>query len=101
ETLRRAREHPVLAGELFGHALDRALDAERLAAADAMEWLFLLETAGGRGRQSRIARRGPRKSAASAARDCRRALRSGTPIRRRGKACIPRRRSRRRRRARP
>src|SRR5712691_5597075 len=36
-------EHPVLALELGGDALDRALDAERLAAADAMERLLLLE----------------------------------------------------------
>ena len=45
--LRRALEHPVLAFELGGDALDRALDAERLAAADALERLFLLEHARG------------------------------------------------------
>src|SRR5262249_6601136 len=37
------RVHPVLAGERRGDALDHALDAERLAATDAVERLFLLE----------------------------------------------------------
>jgi hypothetical protein len=41
--------HPVLAFELRHHAIDRALHAERLAAADAAERLLLLEDAG-RGR---------------------------------------------------
>ena len=36
-------EHPVLLGKLRHHALDRSLRAERLAAADAMEGLFLLD----------------------------------------------------------
>ena len=38
-------EHPVLAFELGDHALDRAFHAERLAAADAGERLFLLDDA--------------------------------------------------------
>src|SRR5262245_23713366 len=42
--------HPVLVGEPGRHPLDRALDAERLAAADAAERLLLLEEPrGGRG----------------------------------------------------
>ena len=45
EALGRAFVHPVLAFELGGHALDGALHAERLAAADAAERLFLLEDA--------------------------------------------------------
>src|SRR5712692_5153166 len=49
EALRGILEHPVLAFELGGDALDRALDAERLAAADAVERLFLLQYARGRG----------------------------------------------------
>src|ERR1700719_4087546 len=45
----RAAVHPVLPGELGGHALDRALHSERLAAANAVEWHFLLEDTHGRG----------------------------------------------------
>src|SRR5262249_36115427 len=45
EAARRASEHPVLAFELCGHAVDRTLDAERLAATDAAERLFLIEHA--------------------------------------------------------
>src|ERR1043166_6134298 len=45
EALRRILEHPMLAFELGGNALDTALHAERLAAADAAERLFLLEHA--------------------------------------------------------
>ena len=37
--------HPVLAFELGNDALDRALHAERLAAADALGRLFLLDDA--------------------------------------------------------
>src|SRR5258705_11841083 len=48
DALGRSAVHPVLAFELCHHAIDRALDAERLAAADAAERLFLLEDAGGR-----------------------------------------------------
>src|SRR6185437_2249296 len=47
-------EHPVLAFELGGHALDRAFDAERLAAADAFERCFLLDDAGHRGRGAEV-----------------------------------------------
>src|SRR3954452_12087600 len=43
ETSRRAFEHPVLGFELGRNAIDRAFDAERLAAADALERRFLLE----------------------------------------------------------
>ena len=39
----------MLACELGNDALDRALDAERLAAADAQEWLLLVEHAGAGG----------------------------------------------------
>src|SRR5712692_4442931 len=49
EAVRGVLEHPVLACELGGDALDRALHAERLAAADAVERLFLLQYARGRG----------------------------------------------------
>ena len=50
EAARRALEHPVLAFKLGSDALDRALHAERLTAANAVERLFLLEHArGGRG----------------------------------------------------
>src|SRR6266478_3288620 len=54
EALRRIPEHPVLALELGGNALDRALDPERLVAADAMKRLFLFEHAGARGRGAEI-----------------------------------------------
>src|SRR6516165_5482861 len=54
EALRGILEHPVLALELGGDALDRALDPERLVAADAMERLFLFEHAGARGRGAEI-----------------------------------------------
>src|SRR5215467_15673298 len=54
EALRRVLVHPVLALELGGDALDRALDAERLVAADAMERLFLFKHAGARGRGAEI-----------------------------------------------
>src|SRR6188768_56229 len=47
EPLRRILEHPVLAFELGGDALDAALHAERLAAADAAERLFFLQYARG------------------------------------------------------
>src|SRR6266851_2322364 len=49
EALRGILEHPVLAFELGGDALDRALDAERLAAADAVERLLLFHHARGGG----------------------------------------------------
>src|SRR5262245_59914477 len=49
EALRCASVHPVPALELGRHALDRALDPERLAAADAAERLLLLEHARARG----------------------------------------------------
>src|SRR5262249_21133720 len=49
EPLRGILEHPVFAFELRGDALDSALDAERLVAADAVKRLLLLEHAGGRG----------------------------------------------------
>src|SRR6516225_11297408 len=54
EALRGILEHPVLALELGGDALDRAFDPERLVAADAMERLFLFEHAGARGRGAEI-----------------------------------------------
>src|SRR6516162_1686767 len=54
EALRGILEHPVLALELGGDALDRALDPERLVAADAMEGLLLLEHASARGRGAEI-----------------------------------------------
>src|SRR5262249_3988948 len=54
EWLRGILEHPVLAVELGGDALDRALDPERLVAADAMERLFLFEHAGARRRGAEI-----------------------------------------------
>ena len=107
-------EHPVLAFELGDHALDRTLDAERLAAADAGVRLFLLDDAahGGRGAeidlrferdhlfragrnaQVRTARRRPRRNAVSAFPDRPTARRSGRQVRRLGIACS-RRRSRR------
>ena len=40
-----ALEHPVLLAEFGQHAVDRALGAERFAAGDAVERLFLLEHA--------------------------------------------------------
>src|SRR5215469_13372260 len=54
EALRGILEHPVLALELGGDALDRALDPERLVAADAMEGLLLLEHSSARGRGAEI-----------------------------------------------
>src|SRR5215472_14433124 len=54
EALRGILEHPVLALELGGDALDRAFDPERLVAADAMERLFLFKHAGARGRGAEI-----------------------------------------------
>src|SRR4029079_1077566 len=42
-------KHPVLAVEFRDHALDRALDPERLVATDAVERLLLLEHARTRG----------------------------------------------------
>src|SRR5215510_12936399 len=54
EALRGILEHPVLALELGSDALDRALDPERLVAADAMKRLFLFEHAGARGRGAEI-----------------------------------------------
>src|SRR6266487_1672082 len=47
EAIGRILVHPVAACELGGDAVDRALDAERLAAADARERLLLLEHPGG------------------------------------------------------
>src|SRR5947207_4258256 len=38
-----ALEHPMLVAELGEYALDRAFGAERLAAGDAIEWLFFLQ----------------------------------------------------------
>src|ERR1700730_12596646 len=49
EPCRGVLEHPVLAFELGDDPLDRALDAERLAAAHAVERLLLLEHARLRG----------------------------------------------------
>src|SRR6185369_2740928 len=49
EAPRRALEHPMLGFELGGDAVDRAFDAERLVAADALERRFLLEHAHGGG----------------------------------------------------
>src|SRR6478735_3554741 len=43
EALRGILKHPVLAFQLGDNALDRAFDAERLVATDAMERLLLLE----------------------------------------------------------
>src|SRR5262245_17960086 len=60
EALRRILEHPMLAFELGGDALDRALDAERLAAADAVERLLLLKHARGCGGGAEIELRGER-----------------------------------------
>src|SRR5262245_31345152 len=54
EALRRILEHPVLAFELGRDALDRALDAERFAAADAAERLLLLEHARGGGGSAEV-----------------------------------------------
>src|SRR3954470_11354912 len=47
-----ALEHPVLLAEFGKHAIDRALGAERFAAGDAVEGLFLLQDA-----QRRVPRR--------------------------------------------
>src|SRR5262249_2230531 len=55
EALRGILEHPVLALELGGDALDRAFDPERLVAADAMGWLFLFGDAGGRRLRAQLA----------------------------------------------
>src|SRR6516225_2195017 len=49
EARRAAGEHPVTAGELCGNPLDGALHAERLAAADAVERLLLLQHVRARG----------------------------------------------------
>src|SRR5690348_15409365 len=49
EAARRTLEHPMLGFELGQDALDRALDAERLVAADALERRFLLEHTHGSG----------------------------------------------------
>src|SRR6266436_1721299 len=54
EALRGILKHPVLALELGGDALDRALDPERFVAADALERLFLFEHAGGGGRRAEV-----------------------------------------------
>src|SRR5262249_37985277 len=54
EALRRILEHPVLALELGGDALDRALDPERLVAANAVERFFLFKHAGGCCRRAEI-----------------------------------------------
>src|SRR6516165_4860715 len=54
EALRGTLEHPVLALELGGDALDRAFDPERPVAADAVERLFLFKHAGARGRGAEI-----------------------------------------------
>src|SRR5947209_19708325 len=43
-----ALEHPMLVAELGEYALDRAFGAERLAAGDAVEWLFFLQHSQGR-----------------------------------------------------
>ena len=105
--------HPVPAFELGGHALDRALDAERLAAADAAERLLLLEHARrGRGgaevelrlegdhllRAGRLAQPALHAGILLEAQHgalgiVARARRSGRPTRRRGTACSRRRRS--------
>src|SRR5271163_1179865 len=45
EPPRAMRVHPMLTRELFHHALDRALDPERLAAANTVKRLFFLEHA--------------------------------------------------------
>src|SRR5215471_5521281 len=60
EALRGILEHPVLALELGGDALDRALDPERLVAANAVKWLFLFKHAGARGRGAEIELRSQR-----------------------------------------
>src|SRR5260221_3750268 len=54
EALRGILEHPVLALELGGDALDRAFDPERLVAADAVERLFLFKHACARRRGAEI-----------------------------------------------
>jgi len=58
EALRRALVHPVLAFELGEDAADRAFDAERLAAADAMKRLLLPECTVRNPRTRRAARNG-------------------------------------------
>src|SRR5664279_695726 len=45
EPLLAVLEHPMLAFQFGDHAFDRAFDAERFAAADALERLFLLDNA--------------------------------------------------------
>src|SRR3954462_14438213 len=47
-------KHPMLAFELGGNALDRALDPERLVASDPVERLLLLEYARTRSRGAEI-----------------------------------------------
>src|ERR1700745_3906226 len=54
EAVRGILEHPVLALELGGDALNRALDPERLVAANAVERLFLFKHACARGRGAEI-----------------------------------------------
>src|SRR5207247_6531076 len=54
EALRGILEHPMLAIELGGDALNRALDPERLIAADATERFLLFEHAGGGSRGAEI-----------------------------------------------
>src|SRR3954463_14339716 len=60
EALRGILKHPVLAFQLGDHALDRAFDAERLVAADAMERLLLLENPCIRGGGAKIELRSQR-----------------------------------------
>ena len=54
EPLRSVFKHPMLVRELRQDMLDRALDAERLAAADAAERLFFFEDSRGAGTVCKI-----------------------------------------------
>src|SRR5437879_7301826 len=77
EALGRILEHPVLAFELGGDALDAALDAERLAAANTAERLFFLQYARRRHCGAEVELRGERDDFLRASRLAEAALHAG------------------------
>src|SRR5580692_386462 len=54
EALRSVFEHPMLIRELRQDTIDRTLDAERLAAANAPEWFFLFQDSRAAGAVSKV-----------------------------------------------
>src|SRR5262249_43316055 len=80
ETLRGLLEHPVLAFELGSDALDRALDAERLAAADTVERLLLLQHARAGGGGAEVELRGESDHLLRASRLAQAALHAGVLV---------------------